>query len=49
MHTTARFIAAVALVWWAGDEIVRSVNPWCRVLGTVVLAGLVATVTLAMS
>jgi hypothetical protein len=32
MHTTARFIAAVALVWWAGDEIVRSVNPWRRVL-----------------
>jgi hypothetical protein len=25
------------LVVWAGDEIIRGVNPWRRILGTVVL------------
>ena len=30
----------VALVVWAGDEIVRGVNPWRRLLGAGVLAGL---------
>ena len=32
-------MAAVALVWWAVDEIVRGVNPWRRLLGGAVLAG----------
>jgi len=32
-------VAAVALVWWAVDEIVRGVNPWRRLLGGAVLAG----------
>ena len=33
-------VADVALVVWAGDEIVRGVNPWRRLLGAGVLAGL---------
>ncbi|HSL57137.1 MAG TPA: hypothetical protein VK866_04775 [Acidimicrobiales bacterium] len=33
----------VALVVWALDEVVRGVNPWRRLLGTVVLVGLVIT------
>jgi hypothetical protein len=35
--------AAVALAWWAVDEILRGVNPWRRALGAVVLAGLVVS------
>ena len=26
-------VAAVALIIWAGDEIIRGVNPWRRILG----------------
>jgi hypothetical protein len=36
-------VAAVALAWWAGDEIVRGVNPWRRLLGATVLAWLVVS------
>jgi hypothetical protein len=38
--TALRAVATLALGWWAVDEIVRGVNPWRRLLGTVVLAGL---------
>lgn len=38
-----RVVATLALGWWAADEIVRGVNPWRRLLGTVVLAGLLAS------
>ena len=38
-----RVVAMVALGWWAVDEIVRGVNPWRRLLGTVVFAGLVVS------
>ncbi|MGV3760566.1 MAG: hypothetical protein ACO1PW_13650 [Actinomycetota bacterium] len=31
--------AAVALVVWALDELIRGVNPWRRLLGATVLAG----------
>jgi len=31
-------VATVALVIWAGDEIIRGVNPWRRALGGGVLA-----------
>jgi hypothetical protein len=31
-------VATVALVVWAGDELVRGVNPFRRVLGAVVLS-----------
>jgi hypothetical protein len=36
-------VAMVALGWWAVDEVVRGVNPWRRLLGTVVFAGLVVS------
>jgi hypothetical protein len=40
-------VAVGALLWWAGDEVVRGVNPWRRILGAVVggatLVGLVAS------
>jgi hypothetical protein len=36
-----RVVATVALTWWAVDEIARGVNPWRRLLGAVVLAGVV--------
>ncbi len=29
--------ATVALLWWAGDEVVRGVNPFRRMLGGVVI------------
>jgi hypothetical protein len=30
-------IATIALIIWAGDEVVRGVNPWRRLLGAGVL------------
>jgi len=42
--TAVSIVGAVALVWWAGDEIVRGVNPFRRLLGAVVLVGLVVRV-----
>ncbi len=33
-------VAAAALVVWAGDEVLRGVNPWRRCLGVAVLVGL---------
>ena len=30
-------VATAALLWWAGDEILRGVNPWRRGLGSVIL------------
>lgn len=38
-----RVAATVALGWWAADEVVRGVNPWRRLLGAVVFAGLAAS------
>jgi len=36
--TVVGALATVALIVWAGDEIVRGVNPWRRMLGGGVLA-----------
>ena len=38
-----RVVATVALSWWAVDEVIRGVNPWRRLLGAVVFAGLVVS------
>jgi len=38
-----RVVATVALGWWAVDEVVRGVNPWRRLLGVVVFAGLLVS------
>ena len=35
----AQIVAAVFLVIWAGDELLRGVNPWRRCLGIAVLIG----------
>ena len=44
--TVLDVVAAAATVWWAGDEILRGVNPWRRLLGAgvlgIVIAGLAA-------
>lgn len=37
-HTILGYVATVALVVWAGDELLRGVNPFRRLLGAVVLA-----------
>jgi hypothetical protein len=41
MGTALDAAATAALVWWAADEVVRGVNPWRRLLGGGVLAGVV--------
>ena len=40
--TVLSVIGNVALVVWAGDELVRGVNPWRRALGGGVLVAVVA-------
>jgi hypothetical protein len=37
-----RAAAAVGLIWWAADEVLRGVNPWRRLLGGAVLAAQIA-------
>lgn len=41
--TVLRTVSMLSLGWWAVDEIARGVNPWRRMLGAVVLAGLVTS------
>jgi hypothetical protein len=38
--TAVRVVGTTALGWWAVDEVLRGVNPWRRLLGTVVFTGL---------
>jgi hypothetical protein len=38
VEQVVRAIAALALGWWAADEIGRGVNPWRRLLGAAGLA-----------
>ena len=40
-RTALALVATVTLVWWAGDEVTRGVNPFRRMLGAVVLAAVV--------
>lgn len=35
-HTVIRWVGLAALLWWSLDELIRGVNPWRRVLGTIV-------------
>ena len=39
--TALTIVGTGALIVWAGDEIVRGVNPFRRAIGTVVLAAIV--------
>jgi hypothetical protein len=45
-RTAVDVVGTGAALWWAGDEVVRGVNPWRRLLGAgvlaIVIAGLVA-------
>lgn len=43
--TVVEVTGTAALVVWAVDEIARGVNPWRRILGTVVLAVTLVGVT----
>jgi hypothetical protein len=43
LRTAVRAVAVVGLVWWAGDEVLRGVNPWRRILGGAVLAAQIAS------
>lgn len=38
------WLSVVALIYWGGDELVRGVNPWRRVLGVAVLGWQIARV-----
>jgi hypothetical protein len=40
-RTAVEVVAGVALFCWAGDEVIRGVNPFRRMLGAAVLAALV--------
>lgn len=33
-----QWLGTAALTWWAGDELIRGVNPFRRILGSAVLA-----------
>lgn len=46
--TALRTGAALALAWWAADELVRGVNPWRRALGGTVLAAQAILLLLAV-
>jgi hypothetical protein len=41
-ETVLRALAVAALVVWAGDEVVRGVNPFRRILGIIVLLATIA-------
>lgn len=47
IDTVLTVIATVALALWAGDEIIRGVNPWRRFLGAAVLGGLIVSVSMS--
>ncbi len=44
--TALRVVTYVALFIWAGDEMLRGVNPFRRILGLVVIAATIANLTL---
>jgi hypothetical protein len=41
VRTAVDAVGTAALVWWAGDEVLRGVNPFRRLLGAGVLTGVV--------
>ena len=41
VRTTAAVSAVGALTWWAGDELLRGVNPFRRMSGAITLAAIV--------
>ncbi len=49
LRTALSVTATVALAVWAGDELVRGVNPWRRILGASTLGFLIVSSVLALS
>jgi hypothetical protein len=47
VHDAASAAVTVLWIWWAGDELLRGVNPFRRVLGAGVLAWQLARLVLA--
>jgi hypothetical protein len=43
VSTLAGYVATLALVVWAGDELLRGVNPFRRILGATVLVWVLAS------
>ena len=41
--TALDLVGTAALLWWAGDEVIRGVNPFRRILGATVAALTVAS------
>jgi hypothetical protein len=41
IDTALTVIGTGSLLFWAGDELLRGVNPWRRMLGATVLGGVV--------
>ena len=46
--TALTFVVVGSLVWWAGDEVLRGVNPFRRILGGVVLVLTVGRLLLSL-
>lgn len=46
LGTAIDVVATGALVWWAGDEVLRGVNPFRRMFGGAVLLAIVAALLL---
>jgi hypothetical protein len=44
--TAISIVGSVALAWWAIDEIVRGESPFRRILGGVVLVGMIVSLVL---
>jgi hypothetical protein len=43
LGTSLSIVATGALAFWAADELLRGVNPFRRILGAIVLAGIAAS------
>jgi hypothetical protein len=43
--TAVDVVATAALVWWGGDEVLRGVNPFRRILGAAVLVAVLVGLT----
>ena len=37
IHAITGFVGPLLWIYWAGDELIRGVNPWRRVIGVLVL------------
>jgi hypothetical protein len=47
--TALEVVVVGSLLWWAGDEVLRGVNPFRRILGGVVAAVTIASLALRLA